>query len=445
VEALLEQVSETGRAIDVVRVRMATGDTGCWTVHVPGRGACKVYVMEGELIATQSSNDPFSVLDRLVARGRVSPEDAHQIRDAGHPEPVSFEQIERVADTALIGRLMGGRFRDNLVFHLFDAGRFSFEPMHATRVAHLQMGHDSAGLLRELEVVHQRVSPWMDVQRERMMTWGDHSPGSPQQRHIQALCSAGLRLDRLVRSSPFFPAQTLVLVAQMVESGSLLFAEAASDDGPRPGAVSHAIQTAVAEKARRREAAADREGADVLVSPMTPGSDLAAFGDNERESRGVGKGSFMGDTERVDLRGSTRKTLDKSPGLRLSSPTLSSKDIVSRIGVCNEVLSAMVVAWNDQHGAGEGRRMAQLFLDGAPMDYAALFRSASVDAKGRMGAASILKNIERRPESERRDLVTKGLSDLIDRVLGRCAEGLDERRLDQMLQQVAGYRQRLGW
>jgi hypothetical protein len=62
-----------------------------------------------------------------------------------------------------------------------------------------------------------------------------------------------------------------------------------------------------------------------------------------------------------------------------------------------------------------------------------------------MGAAIILKNIERRPESERRDLVTKGLSDLIDRVLGRCAEDLDERRLDQMLQQVAGYRQRLGW
>ena len=89
--------------------------------------------------------------------------------------------------------------------------------------------------------------------------------------------------------------------------------------------------------------------------------------------------------------------------------------------------------------------MAQLLVDGAPMDYSPLFRGTSVDAKGRMGAASILKNIERRPESERRDLVTQGLSDLIDRTLGRCAEGLDDRRLDQMLQQVAGYRQRLGW
>jgi len=307
------------------------------------------------------------------------------------------------------------------------------------------MGHDSAGLLRELEVVHQQVGPWMDVQRERVITWGDHSPGSPQQRHIQALCSAGLRLDRLVRASPFFPSQTLVLVAQMVEAGSLLSAEVASEDGPRPGAVSHAIRTATAEKARRREASTAREGADVSVTPMTTPSDLVAFADNERESRSSEKGSFTGDLDRVDLRNRSVEPGEKQPGLRMSAPTLSSADIVSRIGVCNEVLSAMVVAWNDQHGAGEGRRMAQLLLDGAPMDYMPLFRSASVDAKGRMGAASILKNVERRPESERRALVTQGLSDLIDRTLSRCAEGLDDRRLDQMLQQVAGYRQRLGW
>ena len=105
----------------------------------------------------------------------------------------------------------------------------------------------------------------------------------------------------------------------------------------------------------------------------------------------------------------------------------------------------MVDAWDNQYGPGEGRRTAQLLVDGAPMDHASLFRSAMVDARGRMGAASILRNIERRPASERRDLVTKGFSDLIDRVLSRCAEGLDEDRLEQMLKQVAGYRERLGW
>ena len=62
-----------------------------------------------------------------------------------------------------------------------------------------------------------------------------------------------------------------------------------------------------------------------------------------------------------------------------------------------------------------------------------------------MGASEILKNVERRPEGERRDLVTKGLSALIDRVLARAVEGLDEENMSSMLQQIAGYRQRMGW
>ena len=440
----MDQTVETGRAIDAIRPRMAMKDTGCWSIHVPGRGACRVYVMEGELIATESPDDAGSVLNRLVARGRVSSDDATKLRESARPSPIEFSALLKVGDEALIGRLMSGRFRDNLIFHLFDAARFSFDPLDIIRVPFLQMGHDSAGLLRELEMVHEQIQTWIDLQRERVLTWGNHSPGSPQQRHIQALCSAGIRLDNLVKVSPFFPAQTLVLVSQMVDAGSLLSAEVELDDGPRPGAISHAIQTAAAQKARRREISADRKGADVAVSPTSAPDELAAFLDRERQSRAEGKGAFTGDLDRVNLP-PVGEEATKSPGLRLTSPSLSSKDIVSRIGVCNEVLSAMVVAWNDQHGSGEGRRMAQLLIDGAPMDFTPLFRGAMVDAKGRMGAASILKNIERRPESERRDLVTKGLSDLIDRTLSRCAEGLDEERLEQMLNQVAGYRKRLGW
>ena len=441
----MDQTTETGRAIDAIRTRMAANDTGCWAIHAPGRGSCRVFVVEGELIAAHAPSDADSVLNRLVARGRVASEQGAKLRDAARPSPIKFSALRKIGDESLIERLMSGRFRDNMIFHLFDAARFSFETMDTVRVPFLQVGHDSAGLLRELEVVHEQVSPWIDVQRERVLTWGNHSPGSPQQRHIQALCSAGLRLDHLVRASPFFPAQTLVLVSQMVDSGSLLSADIDADDGPRPGAISHAIRTAAEQKARRREVSAAREGADVAVAPMGKQDTLAPFVDRERQSRADGKGAFSGDLDRVAVPPLQVESKTKVPGLRHAAPALSSKDIVSRIGVCNEVLSAMVVAWNDQHGSGEGRQMAQLLIDGAPMDYAPLFRMAMVDAKGRMGASSILKNIERRPESERRDLVTKGLSDLIDRTLGRCAEGLDEARLEQMLNQIAGYRQRLGW
>ena len=399
--------------------------------------------MEGEVIAARHAHDADSVLNRLVARGRMTAEEATKIRDASTTPMIDFSSL-RMVDDGLVGRLMSGRFRDNLIFHLFDASRFTFETMDTVRVPFLQMGHDSAGLLRELEMVHQRVRPWMDIQKERVLTWGNHSPGSPQQRHIQALCSAGLRLDVLVRSSPFFPAQTLVLVSQMIDAGSLLGAEIDADDGPGVGAISHAIRTAAAQQARRSGVSAARQGEDVAVSPMSATSTLAPFMDQERQSRAEGKGAFLGDRERVDLSQSDSPN-PGMPGLRRSAPALSSKDIVSRIGVCNEVLSAMVDAWDDQHGPGEGRRMAQLLVDAAPMGHAALFRTAIVDARGRMGASNILENVERRPEAERRDLVTKGFSDLIDRVLSRCAEGLDEHRLERMLKQVAGYRERLGW
>ena len=115
------------------------------------------------------------------------------------------------------------------------------------------------------------------------------------------------------------------------------------------------------------------------------------------------------------------------------------------MGVCNEVLTALTEAWSTQFGSGEGRRIAQLLVDGAPLATAALFRAVQVDVKGRLSSAQIVQNLERRPGPERRELLTKGLVDLIDRSLAKAAEGLDEDRLSTMLQQVAGYTERMGW
>ena len=150
----------------------------------------------------------------------------------------------------------------------------------------------------------------------------------------------------------------------------------------------------------------------------------------------------MGDKDRVDL---GRNQPTKTPGLRLRAPTLSTTEVVRRIGVCNEVLTALVDAWTDQYGAGEARQIAQLLVDGAPLSSAAVFRGAQVDSRGRMSATVILENLGRRPEGEQRELITKGLFSLIDRTLARAAEGLDEDRLSKMLSQAAGYRQRMGW
>lgn len=432
-------VGETGRAIDGVRIRMARSETGRLRIHIPARGECSVYLMDGEIIGALTENDPSSVLDRLAARGRIGLEKAAHLKDSGDGSPLSFERLHQAVELSSVGRLMGGRFRDNLVFYLFDGGRFVFEPMSSIRVPHLQMGHDSAGLLRELEVVHERIRSWMGIERKRTMGLGDHQPGSPQQRHIQAICSNGIRLDQLVRLSPFFAAQTLVLVAQMVESGCLVATENDPGDGPDRGAVSHAIEMAKAQRERRAGAVSAR----VRPSPQSSTSpDLQAFTDHEEADRGMGKGVFRGDKDRVDL---SHASKEQSPGLRLSVPQLKTAEIVRRVGVCNEVLTAFVDVWGQQKGLGDARHVAQMLVDGSPSGTAALFRGVVLDMKGRMGASDILKNVERRPEGERRDLVTKGLSALIDRVLARAVQELDEESMNTMLQQIAGYRQRMGW
>ena len=266
----------------------------------------------------------------------------------------------------------------------------------------------------------------MNEQRTQQISSGEQTPGSPQQRHIQALCTAGIRLDRLVDSSPFFPAQTLVLVAQMIDKGSLISAVLDANDGPKEGAVNHAIKVAQAEADRRSNAR---------------GSSMTAFADHERAARGPGQGEFVGSSDRVDLGSGPTRT----PGLRTQSPLLDSSEVVRRVGVCNEVLQSFVDTWDDQHGVGEGRRVAQMVVDTAPGDSASLFHQTIVDSRGRIGPTQILTNLNRRPEAHRRDLVRRGLADLIDRTLARGAEGLDDAHFNTMLKRVAGYRQRLGW
>jgi hypothetical protein len=414
---------ETGRGIDAIRSLMAAERTGCLRVYVPARGEALVYLLDGDVIAATTPDDASSLLGRLTARGRVPADIAKGLNEAA---PLTMTTLERAVQATAVERLMAGRFRDNLIFFLFDGGRFEFEEMETVRIPHIQMGHDSAGLLRELEVVHGRIAPWMNVQRVRRITSGDKNPGSPQQRHIQALCTAGVRLDKLVEASPFFPAQTLVLVAQMIDRQSLIASVLQMEEGPKQGAVDHAIEMARME-AERRSSLRD--------------TGLTAFADHERSGRGPGKGEFTGGSDRVDLEAPPVRR----PGLRTAAPSLDSQEIVRRIGVCNEVLQAFVHTWDDQHGAGEGRRVAQLILDTAPGNCSALFERAMVDGKGRIGASRILANVERRPEAQRRELVRRGLSDLIDRTLARGADGLDDAHLDRMLTRVAGYRQRLGW
>ena len=66
------------------------------------------------------------------------------------------------------------------------------------------------------------------------------------------------------------------------------------------------------------------------------------------------------------------------------------------------------------------------------------------DSSGCLDPNRIIKNLNRRSESEHRRLLNMGLLNLIDRALSSGMEELEDDAIDEMLQRVAGYQMRLG-
>ena len=56
----------------------------------------------------------------------------------------------------------------------------------------------------------------------------------------------------------------------------------------------------------------------------------------------------------------------------------------------------------------------------------------------------MLKNLRKRPASEHRRLLNRGLQDVIERSLSVASEELNDVQLDAFLEHIVGYQQRLG-
>ncbi len=198
--------------------------------------------------------------------------------------------------------------------------------------------------------------------------------------------------------------------------------------------------------------------------------EMAMFEDYDVR-RGDGKGQFSVDRtllDRVDLSQPIVEskppidsaddgllemgdTSDMTDGERASAfslsfgpPPLDLSEQRHKVDVCNEVLTELSQAIDIAKGLGSGRACVQLLIDGTPHQFAVLFMSVETDSSGRIDPSRIIKNLNRRPESEHRRLLNMGLLNLIERALSSGMEELEDEAIDQMLQRVAGYQMRLG-
>ncbi len=135
--------------------------------------------------------------------------------------------------------------------------------------------------------------------------------------------------------------------------------------------------------------------------------------------------------------------LASAVSLNFAGPKLVDDDARRRVEVANDLLGNLVLALDRVGGSGSGQPRAQLLVEGTPGAFAALFKGVEVDADGRLPVEAVLKNLRKRPASEHRRLLNRGLVDLIERGLSLASEDLDDAAIEELLVMVAGYQQRL--
>jgi len=147
----------------------------------------------------------------------------------------------------------------------------------------------------------------------------------------------------------------------------------------------------------------------------------------------------LGDAENLD-----ESERESAHSMSFGPPPIEVMEQRRKVSVCNEVLVELTQALDQTHGSGSGRAFIQLLLDGTPHQYAVLFMGVEIGGAGQIDADHVVRNLQRRPPSERRRLLNLGVLDLINRALSSGSEELTDEMLDQLLSSIAGYQMRIG-
>ncbi|MCB9780848.1 MAG: hypothetical protein H6742_19930 [Alphaproteobacteria bacterium] len=206
------------------------------------------------------------------------------------------------------------------------------------------------------------------------------------------------------------------------------------------------------------------------------GEDEMAFFEDQDKVRGRGDGAFSTENDmldRVDLSEEGMEAFQRAMGaaapepppaqhdiiemgeataeeargavaLNFTGPQLDEHDILEKLDVVNDVLAHVARALDESTGRGSGRVGLQLLVDGPPSKFAVVFRGVQVDDEGHMDTRRILRNLRKRPESEHRQLLRESMLDLIQRTLSASVESMEDELIDDMLENIAGYQQRMG-
>ena len=108
------------------------------------------------------------------------------------------------------------------------------------------------------------------------------------------------------------------------------------------------------------------------------------------------------------------------------------------------MLAAVAHAFNQDPDSPDGQSSIDVLLRSAPSNLSVLFIDVGVNPDGTIPVGSILQNLAQRPVAEQRRVLHQAMLDTINRALSLAADELPDEQLDEVLESVQGYRQRLG-
>ncbi len=441
------------------------GRTGCLSAAVPGVGAVQAFLMAGDVLAVHAGDDDIRLLARVSAANLVPGAELEALAESC-PNPGEFtDALYGVLDESTVQGLLFERFRENLYCFLGATDVAPFEPMEALFVANIQVGHDSHALVEELRSLRHRVGPLLSARL--LLLPADGTATTAMEAEVIEACSNGLGVPELLRRASAEPNRVLQLVSDLLDRGALAW------DNPPPVKPTTPPPTA---PAASEPSALDlpleddytddgtQRSAPPSAPPVVEEEYLDAFGDYDTTR---GDGSFSGVRDRIDLAAADPD--DELPGgrqasepemidmpeadaaaqasavsLNFSGPRLADDDARHKVDVVNEVLEAVRAAIDYLKGAGSGHARVQLIVDGSAGPFSALFNGVELRADGRLPVDAVLKNLRKRPITEHRRLLQRACTDVIERALSLASEDLDDVLMEQVLEKVAGYQQRLG-
>ena len=211
------------------------------------------------------------------------------------------------------------------------------------------------------------------------------------------------------------------------------------------------------------------DGASVVRPPgfdydMPDDVDLSLFEDVDREvGRGRGEGSYVGSVkDLVEVPELPSRMVDEDGIIEASSieeltdeeraqvktitfgaPVLEDTDVRRALEVVNRAMRDVARTFDENNGPGSGQALVQILIEGTPAEFNALFRGVDARKDGAIPIEMVLRNLRERPKSEHRQLVHRGVEDLLDRALTLSCDELEDEAADFVTARVLMYQKQI--